>query len=451
MNDNMTLEPAMEWLFSFADWERGVGNIPAIHPAEMWNLGRTRALLDLAGSPDRRYPVITIAGTNGKGSTGAILEAILIAAGLRVGVYSQPHLHDYRERIRINGVPIESTAFVETIDQLRPLVHAFSRGHPEAGEPTTFEITTVLAALAFRNAAVDVAICEVGLGGRLDAVNALDPDLVLVTSIGYDHTAFLGKTLGAIAREKAGVFRRGKTALSAIQRPAAASTLKVAARQQGTPLRFVPSLMTAAGKSDPSQGQPVTFTAERRSQSTILRLLGEHQRRNAGLAVAAAVSVAASNRWSINPASIASGLTNVRWPGRLEWIDADPPLLLDGAHNPPGAVALATALADLAPNRIIHLIFGCARDKDAVGILRVLLPSVGYVWTVAASDIRAVPAPHLASIAQRLGAKAVPTHSVMDALDKARLRQNGCAPDLIVVTGSLRVVAETIRIIGLSG
>ncbi len=447
MSDDLQSFSSMEWLLSFADWERGIGGIPASNPGETWNLGRTRALLDMAGSPDRHPRKITIAGTNGKGSTGAILGAILTAAGLRVGIYSQPHLHDYRERISINGIPIAPAVFARMINQLRPLVHEFCDSHPEAGEPTTFEITTVLAALAFHDANVDAKIFEVGLGGRLDAVNAMDPDLVLITSIGYDHTAILGKTLGAIAGEKAGIFRAGVIALSAIQRPTVARSLQTAARQLGTPLRFVPPLALAPDKKTSAAGQPVTFTAEGRSHATSLRLLGEHQRQNAGLAIDAAESLAAQSGWTITPAAIATALASVRWPGRMEWIDTDPPLLLDGAHNPLGGLALATALTDLAPDRTIYLIFGCAQDKDAAGILRPLIPHVGHIWTVAALDPRAASAQRLAAIAQGLGSHAVAALSVRDALDQAWLAVGGNDGALIVVTGSLRVVAEARHIV----
>src|SRR5688572_27773028 len=185
-----TAAAALAWLLGFSDPERGVGWNPRSPADPFWKPGRTRALLDLAGAPDRRLRVVTIAGTNGKGSTGAILESIARAAGRRVGVFSQPHLHDFRERWRIDGAPISPAQLDRGVGLLEPVVPELVCRHPEAGEPTTFELTAVLAALAFKE--TDLAIFEVGLGGRFDPVNALHPALTIVTSIGLDHVHILG-------------------------------------------------------------------------------------------------------------------------------------------------------------------------------------------------------------------------------------------------------------------
>ncbi len=233
---------ALEWLFSFADWERGVGWNPNAAPAEAWKLGRTRALLDLAGAPDRDLRIVHIAGTKGKGSTGAYIESIARAAGWRTGLYSQPHLHTYRERIKLDGRLIEVEAFVRGVDRLKDLVERLASAHPDAGEPTTFELTTVLAMLAFAEAGVDLAVIEVGLGGRLDATNALHTDLSVITTIGLDHQQILGNTLTKIATEKAGIVRPGQLVISAIQRPAVRRVLVERCQALGAPLRFAQRL-----------------------------------------------------------------------------------------------------------------------------------------------------------------------------------------------------------------
>src|SRR3954447_5303314 len=174
---------ALAWLHGFSDWERGVGWNRDAAPEEVWKLGRTRALLDLAGSPDQKLPIVHVAGTKGKGSTVTYLEAIVRAAGWRTVAYTQPHLHTFRERIRVDGQPIEPARLADGVDRLRGLVEQLAERHPDAGAPTTFELTTALAVLAAAEARVDLLIAEVGLGGRLDATNALDTDLAIITLI----------------------------------------------------------------------------------------------------------------------------------------------------------------------------------------------------------------------------------------------------------------------------
>ncbi|MDP8923482.1 MAG: Mur ligase family protein, partial [Chloroflexota bacterium] len=210
---------ALRWLLGFADWERGVGWNPAASPDEQWKLGRTRALLDLAGAPDRALRIVLVAGTKGKGSTAAMIEAIVRAAGWRTGLYAQPHLHTYRERVKLDGCPISADHFADLVDRLRRLADELRARHPKAGEPTTFELTTVLAILAFADHAADLAILEVGLGGRLDATNATDPLVAVITTIGHDHTRILGRTLAQIAGEKAGIIKQGATVVTAEPTP----------------------------------------------------------------------------------------------------------------------------------------------------------------------------------------------------------------------------------------
>ncbi|HEX8967898.1 MAG TPA: Mur ligase family protein, partial [Chloroflexota bacterium] len=220
----------LAWLYSLADQERGVGWNPRASPDAQWKLGRTRALLDLAGAPDRQLRIALVAGTKGKGSTCAMLASVLGAAGVRCGLYTKPHLQSYRERVRVDGAAISPSVFGAAVERAR----GYARQLPdEAGEPTTFEVTTALALEVFAREGCQVGVIEVGLGGRLDATNATDPELSVITSISYDHTAILGRTLGAIASEKAGILRPGRTALLAEQRPTAMRALKRACRALG--------------------------------------------------------------------------------------------------------------------------------------------------------------------------------------------------------------------------
>jgi dihydrofolate synthase/folylpolyglutamate synthase len=401
---------ALAWLYSLADQERGVGWNPRASADEQWKLGRTRALLDLAGAPDRALRVVLVAGSKGKGSTCAMLASVLGARGARVGLYTKPHLQNYRERVRVDGVAISPAQFARAVGRMRALV---PRLPVDAGEPTTFEVTTALALDCFKRTRCAVAVVEVGLGGRLDATNALEPELSLITPISYDHTAILGRTLGAIATEKAGILRPGRVALLAEQRPAALRALRHACHAVGARCQVV--------------------APQRQS----VPLHGAHQRQNAALAVAAARCLA-----PISESDITHGLQRLRWPGRFEVVDG---VVLDGAHNGASASALANALHDFAAGRPVHLVLGINRDKDARAVLRPLLPLATSVWTTQAADTpRALDASHLAAWCRRLGTPARFAPRLADALPAAR-RQGG----LVCVTGSLALVGQARAALGL--
>jgi dihydrofolate synthase / folylpolyglutamate synthase len=409
-------EAALDWLFSLADQERGVGWNPRASPDSQWKLGRTRALLDLAGAPDRQLKIALVAGTKGKGSTCAMLASMLGAAGVRCGLYTKPHLQSYRERIRVDGRAIAPCAFAVAVERMRGLLPDLPA---EAGEPTTFEVTTALALEVFARDGCEVGVVEVGLGGRLDATNATDPEISLITSISYDHTAILGRTLGAIAAEKAGIMRTGRRAFIAEQRPAARRALDRACREVGAICEVVPPL----GADVP--------------------LAGAHQRQNAAMAVAAAHALA-----KVDDDAIEHGLQRLRWPGRFEVVRLRPRVVLDGAHNGASAMALAGTLRAHAPGQSISLVVGTNRDKDARAVLRPLLDVAERVWaTQAADNPRALPAEELARICRRLGAQAQSAPHVDQALDSA-LRDtppNG----LVCVTGSLMLVGQARTCLGL--
>jgi dihydrofolate synthase/folylpolyglutamate synthase len=403
---------ALEWLFSLADQERGVGWNPRASPDSQWKLGRTRALLDLAGAPDRQLRIALVAGTKGKGSTCAMLASILDAGGARCGLYTKPHLQAYRERIRVDGRAISSTRLDSQLRKLRRL----SRDLPTAaGEPTTFEVTTALALDYFAGQRCQIGVVEVGLGGRLDATNATDPELSIITSISYDHTAILGRTLGAIAAVKAGILRPNRPALLARQRPAAMSALARACRALGARCTVVPPL------------------------EHNVSLAGAHQRQNAALAVAAAKTLLPE----IRQEAIQRGLERIRWPGRFEVADG---MVLDGAHNGASASALADTLGSCADGRHIGLVVGINRDKDARAVLRPLLHLADRVWaTQTANNARALPAAELGRLCRRLGAETIVEADLGRAIDQARQ-----APGLVCVTGSLMLVGQARAHLGLA-
>ena len=403
---------------SFSDMERGVGWSSRSDPDVEWKTGRTRALLDLADAPDRRMRCILIAGTKGKGSTAAFLASVLNADGIRAGLYTSPHLQTYRERIRVDGVAIGPGAFASAVGAGRSLPDALARERPEAGQPTTFELTTVIALRHFAERGCSVAVLEVGLGGRLDATNAVGPEISVIASISRDHVQILGTRLGLIAREKAGIMRAGRVALLAEQRPSAARALAAACRSIRARCRTV---------------HPV-------GRSMDLGIPGDHQRQNAALAVAAAGELGITGRDAIR-----RGLERVRWPGRFEEVPSHPRIVLDGAHNDASAAALATMLRRAGRGARWQLVIGMYRDKDTRAILMPLLPLASRVWATEPAGPRRLPAAELAAACRGLGTRNVEERADLGtALDGAR---SGQAP--ICVTGSLALVGAARDALGL--
>jgi dihydrofolate synthase/folylpolyglutamate synthase len=442
---------ALEWLFSFADWERGVGWNPNAAPAEAWKLGRTRALLDLAGAPDRGLRIVHIAGTKGKGSTGAYLESIARAGGLRTGLYSQPHLHNYRERIKLDGRLIEVDAFARGVDRLKGLVEQLAVAHPDAGEPTTFELTTVLAVQAFAEAGVDVAVIEVGLGGRLDATNALHTDLSVITTIGRDHQQILGRTLTAIASEKAGIVRPGQQVFSAIQRPAVRRVIVERCQALGAPLQFAERL--PRWRKDKNRPGVAVYLQDAAQQDVHLGI-GESeyghtsaQRQNAAVAVAVAERLR-SDGLDLSPEAFRIGLQTAWLPARQEIVSTQPLLLVDAAHNVDSARALGEALDRLLPARESPwLVLGMLRDKDVWPVLRQLLARVRGVVVTAPASPRALSAEALAAACRSFTNMPVEVAaSVAEALGHAR----GLAGGNVVVAGSFVTAAEARVALGLA-
>jgi dihydrofolate synthase/folylpolyglutamate synthase len=445
MPDPAAEQAALDWLFDFADLERGVGWNPRASADEQWKLGRTRTLLDLNGAPDRRLTCVLVAGTKGKGSTAAWLASVLAADGRRVGLYTQPHLQSYRERIRVDGVAISPGELAVAVDRQRPLVESLRSRVPDAGEPTTFELTTVLALDRFVRSGCQIAVLEVGLGGRLDATNAVEPAVSVIGSISRDHVAILGGTLGAIASEKAGILRTGRPAFLAEQRPAASVALRRRCRAVGAACQTVPP-MEPRSVDTPARG-----CGQRASSPDIgevwLPLAGAHQRQNAALAVAAAQALGVRS-----VATIRVGLERLRWPGRFEPIGGTPPVVLDGAHNSASAQALAGTLLAYAGERPIQLVLGVNRDKELSPLLRPLLSlASGVATTKVAGSHRARPAEELARLARRLTppARSLPVQAwptVTQALDAAR---GAAQPDGVVcVTGSLALVGAARTALG---
>jgi dihydrofolate synthase / folylpolyglutamate synthase len=369
-------------------------------------LGPVRRALDLLGDPQRKFAAIQIAGTNGKGSTAAMTEAILRGAGLRTGLYTSPHLARFTERIRIAGREVDG-------DRLAALDR---RLEATGVRLTYFEIATVLGFLALAEEAVDLAVLETGLGGRLDAVTTCEPLATAITSIDLDHTGYLGTTLDQIAREKAGILKPGVPCFLGRLPGEADRAIAEVAAQVGTPLlRLERDFQPPAGP---------------------LGLPGPHQRDNAALAVALAETAAAGVGRALDPAAIGRALAGATWPGRLERVGDD--LLFDCAHNAQGARALAAALPALAAGRRIALLVSIARDKDAGAIFAALAPVAHALCATRSESQRAVPPETLAAEARRYFAEVAAHDDVTQALAAAR-RLAGSG-GLVVVCGSMFLV-----------
>jgi len=359
--------------------------------------------------------VVLIAGTKGKGSTAAFLAAIAHASGSRAGLFTSPHLQEYRERVRIDGAMLPTRAFERAIGELRPLVRRLRRAHPDAGDPTTFELTLVLALRAFAARRCPIAILEVGLGGRLDATNALDPAISIITPVSYDHTAILGRSLATIATEKAGIIRHGRPAIVAVQRPAAARAIARVCRIEGALLDVV---------------RPLDANVD-------LALEGAHQRQNAALAAAAARA--------LELPAVARGLRSATWPARYELVRGRPPIVIDGAHNGASAEALARQLRRDRAGRRLALVVGINRDKDARAVLAPLVPLASTVIATRSASPRAADP---VSISADAGSKARTADTVADAISMAR---SDAGPDgLVCVTGSLALAGDARTALGLA-
>ena len=390
-------------------------------------LERIEALLASLGNPETRYTLVQIGGTNGKGSTAAMLAGMLKAAGRRVGLYTSPHLVSFRERIRVDGAPISEDAVADGIDALGTQIARL--------DATMFEAATALALDHFAHEGVDVAVLEVGLGGRGDATTVGRPAVTVLTRIDFDHEAWLGRTIESIADAKAAIIRSG-IAISSAQRPAAQAIIEQRAAAVGVPLllegRDVRVVVHASG----IEGQRIRCTGPDFDLDDLaLPLLGSHQPSNALAAVAAAHALGAGE-----PA-IRTGLGRARWPGRLQIVRRDPVVVLDGAHNPDGARALASSLGALFGSAPVTFVLGIYADKDVRGIVDALAPlAARVILTRAASERAADPG----ALAAAVGS-AVPTTvtgSVAEALDVAAA---SAATPVICVAGSLAVVGEALR------
>jgi dihydrofolate synthase/folylpolyglutamate synthase len=441
----LSYDEALDYLYSLINYEAQRSNRYAPDGA---GLDRPRALMAAFGDPQENYPVIHVAGTKGKGSVCAMCASILQAAGLRVGFYSSPHLQDFRERFRINGELIPPAMLVSLVERLRPVIERMPG-------LTWFEITTAIAFLYFAEADVDIAVIEVGLGGRLDATNIIRAPVVsTITSLSFDHTHLLGNTLESIAYEKAGIIKSGLPVVSAPQQPEPLAVIERIAAERGSPL-------TLAGRDIEFEAETADehrqwFTINRPGESPRrywTPLLGAHQVVNAAVALATLQQVRVAGipvSSDTGDEVIASGLRLVNWPGRLEVVRRSPWLVLDAAHNGASAERLSDALTSIFPFDRLILVFGAFTDKDVTGMFKALLPLTSHLILMQATSPRAFTTGQLAEIARSSGytgpLELIP--AAQDALARAEALTG--SDDLMCITGSVALVGEMRSVLGLT-
>jgi dihydrofolate synthase/folylpolyglutamate synthase len=439
---------ALRRLMSLADYERMVGlNAPALK----YDLRRMRELAERMGNPQGAVPVIHVAGTKGKGSVATTVSSILTAAGLRVGTFTSPHLHTFRERIRVDGEPSTESRFAAALERVWPHVDAMAAESAE-GRPSTFEALTAMAFDLPRTEGVDVLVLEVGLGGRLDSTNVADAAVDIITSISIDHTAILGATLAEIAGEKAGIVKSAVPLIVAPQPAEAMSVIEERAREVGaTPMRLGDEITIRAREHDLS-GQRFTVATPHAVYDLWSPLLGAHQQENTALAVAAAEAL----EGDLPHEAVVQGVRRVKWDGRFQVLSLGgrgggegkgegegPAVIADGAHNVDSARRLhETVETYVAPERTV-LVFGCSRDKDFESMIAELARFADEVVVCASRHPRAMEPERVADAFERAGTTVRRAADVREAMAMA---QAACGPrDLVLATGSLFIVAEAIE------
>ena len=467
-NGEMTYEQALARLAELGpELRTGKAGAP-----RKWSLDHIRTLLAALGDPQTRFRSVLIAGTNGKGSTAATLASILNAAGLRTGLYTSPHLQRVNERIRISSGARLAEMPDEDFGRLFGLVDATAATLVRDGalphEPSFFELLTALAFCFFAEQQIDIAVLEVGLGGRLDTTNVVEPIISVITDIGLDHTEFLGNTITAIATEKAGILRQNGVLVTLAQHPeanAAIGEAAVAKNVRGVDAaRCLPPQTRQAASIDfntSASGVPrnrYALSIDGKILHIDSPLAGQHQQRNIALALATALELRANHGFTIADEAIERGVRNTDWPGRLEWMparDGHAALLLDVAHNPAGAWALRSALAQLPDAQPRTLIFSCLADKPAGEMEQILFPlfdatcgeperTRDHIILTHIANPRAARLDDLVAAARSLD---VPVQTAADVSSALALAEQITPRDgVIVATGSIFLISELRRL-----
>ena len=394
-------------------------------------LERTRRLLGRLGNPQEKLKFVHIAGSNGKGSTAAMLASVLTAAGVKTGLYTSPHLWTFHERFQVDGAPISGEDLAEITAQVLEA----------AEDETEFELMTAIGMVYFLRAGCDLVVLETGLGGRLDSTNVIPaPAAAVITHIGLEHTELLGDTVEKIAAEKAGIIKPGCGAVLYAQGGGVRAVVEEACERQGVSLAVTEEpVVLSSGLT----GQTFTYRGKGPYQ---IPLLGEYQVHNAAV-VLTTVEVLRGRGWDISEGAIQEGLSRAVWPGRLELARRSPDVILDGGHNPQCMEALARALRELYPGKKLIFLTGVLADKDYPAMMGEILPLAKEFYTVTPDSERAMPAAELAAYLEGRGVKATPCGSVREGLELALVFLP--PEDVVCVTGSLYMIGEVRHLLGL--
>lgn len=450
----MTYENSVQHLYE-------LGHELAATPSHKFDLAYVREMLAAVGNPERRFPSVLIAGTNGKGSTAATLASILRAAGCKTGLYSSPHLVSINERIRVNGEAISDPEFGEIYGRVERTAQELLRSGKLPWHPSFFEMLTVMGLEYFASVAVDIAVLEVGMGGRLDATNVVDPVIAVIADISLDHQKYLGNTVSEIASEKAGIIHPNSIVVTLPQHPEANDVIGKAIIENNargvSATQYVPPVSPGAaeyfaGRFVPAVGRnryPLTVMGEEIAVDSPLP--GRHQLRNIALAIATAEELQKFG-FKATPKQIEQGIRETQWPGRFQIVAASAAtggreMVLDVAHNPAGAWALRAALSENFAGRELTLVFAAMRDKAVQEIADILFPIADRVVVTPVKNPRAATTEELVRAGARSGTEIYAQHSVEAALAKAR--EISKSEGVIVVTGSIFLVGEAMQALGL--
>lgn len=438
-NLEQAYQESLDFIYSFIDFSMK-RHLDDSH--RFFKLDRMRRMMDLLGNPQENFLSIHVAGTKGKGSTASLCASALLAAGYKVGLYTSPHLQEFTERIQINDKQIERQALVELVARIRPLTL-------QVPEITTFELMTALAFLHFYESKVNIAVIEVGLGGRLDATNIIAPLVSVITPISYDHTAILGNTLTEIAFEKGGIIKPGVPVVISPQNPEAEQELARIAAERGSSLRRVEQDYALSITSHSLGGQELTVSVRRGSSSRArslanpelslhLPLLGAHQAQNT-LTALGALDQVRDEGLALSRADVQKGVHQVKWPARFEVLRENPPVVVDSAHNGDSMNRLRQSLDDYFPGQKFLLVFGASADKELDAMFGAILPRVERVITTLSTHPRAADPTHLMELIRPYGLPVEARSPAEDAMARAlELAATDCG---IIVAGSVFVAA----------
>lgn len=431
-------DKALRFLSQYTNYERELR-----FPYDGWsmNLERVRLLLRGLGDPDRDLDVIHIAGTKGKGSTAAMIESVMRAAGFRTGMFTSPHLLDFRERIKICGEMVDEETVAAKVAKIRPAAEKILE-KPGLGMLTYFEVLTALALAAFASADVDVAILETGLGGRWDATNACDSMMSVLTPVSLDHMDILGDTLEKIAVEKSMIIKPGNPCVIAPQEGAVYEVFSTRCRKVGAPEVRVEDCYHWSRSRGDVTGQWFEIEGRRNLKDLFIPLAGNPQLINAATTVTVADSLDQSG-FEISDQAIKEGFADLHWPGRFQRIRKDPDVILDGAHNAASAAHLRDTLRRLYPGRRVTAVLGMSRDKDVEGFCLELGPALGSVVITRSDIARAAEPARLRAALSSFDLEIYETRNVAEAMDTAMSR--AFPDDVILVTGSFYIVGNTME------